>query len=65
MRQFYWVQQRILETQRRETQGNVRQGMSTDKGIEIFGNLANGDTLVNRATDETKSGSIAYWKLVK
>jgi len=43
----------------------VRQGMSTDKGIEIFGNIAKGDTLVSRATDEKKPGSSAYWKMVK
>ena len=42
---------------------DVRQGMSTDKGIEVFGNINNGDTLVSRATDERKAGSIAYWKL--
>ncbi len=41
---------------------DVRQGMSTDKGIEIFGNINNGDTLVGRATDERKPGSVAYWK---
>ncbi len=44
---------------------DVRQGMSTDKGIEIFGNLSNGDTLVVRATDERKPGIIAYWKVAK
>ena len=44
---------------------DVRQGMSTDKGIEIFGNIAKGDTLVSRATDEKKPGSSAYWKMVK
>jgi hypothetical protein len=42
---------------------DVRQGMSTEKGIEIFGNLRNGDTLVVRATDERKTGSVAYWKV--
>ena len=41
---------------------DVRQGMSTDKGIEIFGNLNNGDTLVSRATDERKTGTTAFWK---
>ncbi len=41
---------------------DVRQGMSTDKGIEIFGDIKNGDTLVSRATDERKPGSTAYWK---
>jgi membrane fusion protein, multidrug efflux system len=44
---------------------DVRQGMSTDKGIEIFGSLSNGDTLVVRATDERKPGSLAYWKVAK
>ncbi len=44
---------------------DVRQGMSTEKGIEIFGNLSNGDTLVARATDERKPGSTAYWKTGK
>lgn len=44
---------------------DVRQGMSTDKGIEVFGNLSNNDTLVVRATDERKPGSIAYWRLAK
>ncbi len=44
---------------------DVRQGMSTDKGIEIFGNINNGDTLVSRATDERKSGTVAYWKMMK
>jgi membrane fusion protein, multidrug efflux system len=42
---------------------DVRQGLSTDKGIEIFGNMQNGDTLVSRSTDERKPGSVAYWKL--
>ena len=44
---------------------DVRQGMSTDKGIEVFGNINNGDTLLSRATDERKPGSIAYWKVVQ
>lgn len=44
---------------------DVRQGMSTDNGIEVFGNLSNGDTLVVRATDERKPGSVAYWKISK
>lgn len=42
---------------------DVRQGLSTEKGIEVFGDLENGDTLVIRGTDERKPGSIAYWKL--
>ena len=43
---------------------DVRQGMSTDKGIEVFGNLTNNDTVVVRATDERKPGSAAFWKRV-
>lgn len=44
---------------------DVRQGMSTDKGVEIFGSISNGDTLISRATDERKAGTVAYWKLVR
>lgn len=44
---------------------DIRQGMSTEKGIEIFGNLHNGDTLISKATDERKVGSEAFWKIVK
>jgi membrane fusion protein (multidrug efflux system) len=42
---------------------DVRQGMSTDRGIEIFGDLSNNDTLIIRATDERKPGSTAFWKM--
>ena len=42
---------------------DVRQGMSTEQGIEVFGNLTNGDTLAVRATDERKPGSAGYWKI--
>ncbi len=42
---------------------DVRQGMTTDSGVEIFGNLKKGDTLLVKATDERKSGSEAYWKV--
>ncbi|MEJ7768270.1 MAG: efflux RND transporter periplasmic adaptor subunit [Chitinophagaceae bacterium] len=42
---------------------DVRQGMSTDRGIEIFGDISNGDTLVSRATDERKPGNVSYWKV--
>jgi RND family efflux transporter MFP subunit len=42
---------------------DVRQGMTTDTGIEIFGNLKTGDTLLVKATDERKPGSRAYWKI--
>lgn len=44
---------------------DVRQGMSTDKGIEIFGNLNNGDTILNRASEERKPGTISFWKTSK
>ncbi len=44
---------------------DVRQGMSTDKGIEVFGNLNNSDTLLIRATDERKPGSVAWWKIAR
>jgi membrane fusion protein (multidrug efflux system) len=42
---------------------DVRQGMTTDAGIEVFGDLKTGDTLVTKATDERKPGTTAYWKL--
>jgi RND family efflux transporter MFP subunit len=41
---------------------DVRQGMTTDAGIEVFGDLKTGDTLVTKATDERKPGTTAYWK---
>lgn len=44
---------------------DVRQGMSTDKGIEVFGELNNSDTLILRGSDERKPGSTAYWKVSK
>lgn len=42
---------------------DVRQGMSTDAGVEVFGNLHPGDTLLTKATDERKPGTTAYWKV--
>jgi membrane fusion protein (multidrug efflux system) len=42
---------------------DVRQGMTTDNGIEVFGDLHTGDTLLSKATDERKPGTRAYWKL--
>lgn len=42
---------------------DVRQGMSTEKGTEIFGDLNKGDTLVVRATDERKPGTDGFWKI--
>ncbi len=44
---------------------DVRQGMSIEKGIEIFGDLREGDTLVVRATDERKPGAAGIWKLTE
>jgi RND family efflux transporter MFP subunit len=43
---------------------DVRQGMTTDSGMEVFGNLKTGDTLLVKSTDERKPGSTAYWKLM-
>ena len=42
---------------------DIRQGITNDSGIEIFGDLRNGDTLLVKATDERKPGTSAYWKL--
>ncbi|MEZ2442886.1 efflux RND transporter periplasmic adaptor subunit [Chitinophaga sp. RCC_12] len=42
---------------------DVRQGMTVDAGIEIFGNLSAGDTLLKKATDERKPGSTGLWTL--
>jgi len=44
---------------------DIRQGMTTDAGIEVFGDLKTGDTLVTKATDERKPGTQAYWKVQK
>jgi membrane fusion protein, multidrug efflux system len=44
---------------------DIRQGITLENGIEIFGNLSPGDTLVTRASDERKPGSSAFWKLDK
>ena len=42
---------------------DVRQGMTTDNGVEVFGELHPGDTLLSKATDERKPGATAYWKV--
>lgn len=42
---------------------DIRQGITNDKGVEIFGDLKSGDTLLVKATDERKPGSSAYWKV--
>jgi len=44
---------------------DVRQGMTTDKGIEVFGDIHRGDTLLSKATDERKPGTEAFWKMTK
>jgi RND family efflux transporter MFP subunit len=44
---------------------DVRQGMTTDAGVEVFGDLKKGDTLLFKATDERKAGSVSYWKLAR
>ena len=41
----------------------LSKGMSTEKGLEVFGDIKVGDTLVVRATDERKPGATAYWKV--
>jgi membrane fusion protein (multidrug efflux system) len=43
---------------------DVRQGMTTDNGVEIFADLHTGDTLLSKATDERKPGTSAYWKVI-
>ena len=40
---------------------DVRQGMTLDAGVEVFGNIAVGDTLVRKGTDERKPGSTGLW----
>ena len=42
---------------------DIRQGMTTDNGVEVFGDLRPGDTLLIKATDERKPGTTAYWRL--
>jgi RND family efflux transporter MFP subunit len=42
---------------------NVRQGFSVNDGMEIFGDVHEGDTLALKATDERAVGSTAYWKI--
>lgn len=42
---------------------DVRQGINTDSGVEVFGKLKSGDTLLVKSTDERKPGSKGYWKI--
>lgn len=44
---------------------DVRQGIADENGMEIFGNLQEGDTILMRATDELKSGSMVKINLSK
>lgn len=44
---------------------DVRQGLTTDAGVEVFGELHQGDTLLLKASDERKPGSVSYWKLIR
>lgn len=44
---------------------NIRQGINNDNGIEIFGDLQKGDTLLVKASDERKPGTSAYWVIKK
>lgn len=44
---------------------NIRQGINNDSGVEIFGDLEKGDTLLVKATDERKPGTSAYWQMKK
>jgi len=39
--------------------------MTVDAGVEIFGNIAAGDTLLKKATDERKPGTSGVWILKK
>jgi len=43
---------------------DVRQGLTTEAGIEVFGDLRSGDTVLIKSTDERKPGSRAFWKVV-
>jgi RND family efflux transporter MFP subunit len=42
---------------------DVRQGITSDAGVEVFGALKTGDTLLLKGTDERKPGTTAYWKV--
>ncbi|TWF42283.1 RND family efflux transporter MFP subunit [Chitinophaga polysaccharea] len=44
---------------------DVRQGMTVDAGVEVFGNITSGDTLLKKATDERKPGSTGLWMVKK
>jgi len=44
---------------------DVKNGISQDNKVEIFGNLSEGDTLMARATDEIKPGTRLIGKMIK
>lgn len=44
---------------------DVREGIDTGNGIEIFGNLNEGDTLLTRGSEELKEGTILKTKIVE
>ncbi|WP_315816778.1 hypothetical protein [Paraflavitalea speifideaquila] len=43
---------------------DVRAGINTGNKIEIFGDLTEGDTLLVRATDEIKAGTVVVPKFL-
>jgi membrane fusion protein, multidrug efflux system len=43
----------------------VKNGISQDNKVEIFGNLSEGDTLIVRGTDEIKPGTKLIGRLNK
>jgi membrane fusion protein (multidrug efflux system) len=53
----------IKVTQGKAVWVDVRQGITTDSGVEVFGKLIAGDTILVKGTDERKPGSKAYWKM--
>lgn len=46
------------------SRANIRQGFSTKDGVEIFGDIHDGDTLVLKGTDELTPGTTAFWQVV-
>jgi RND family efflux transporter MFP subunit len=42
---------------------DIRQGITMDSGVEIFGTLAEGDTLILHGSDERKPGGTGFWKV--
>jgi multidrug efflux pump subunit AcrA (membrane-fusion protein) len=53
----------IKVTQGKADWVDVRQGITSDSGVEVFGKLTAGDTILVKGTDERKQGSNAYWKM--